>query len=77
MNPRTELTESQKRVLRVALLIHVIVAVLTLRDLIRRPDTAVRGRKRLWQIAALLNTSVSVGYWLFGRKNTRQAIELG
>ena len=52
--------------LAVALVIHLIVLTLTWRDLRRRPDAAVRGRKRLWRIAATMNTTGSLAYWLFG-----------
>jgi hypothetical protein len=61
-------TEKQKRILTVALVIHVIMLRLTWRDLSRRPATAVRGKKRMWRVASLLNTSGSVTYWLFGRR---------
>ena len=44
-----------------------MVAV-TWRDLRRRPDAAVRGSKRLWRLAATLNTTGSLAYWLFGRR---------
>lgn len=62
------MSEKQKRVLVVALVIHVIMLRFTWRDLSRRPDAAVRGPKRLWRLASLLNTSGSVTYWLFGRR---------
>ncbi len=62
------MTEKQKRVLIVALVIHVIMLKLTWLDLSRRPDAAVRGKKRMWRVASLLNTSGSVTYWLFGRR---------
>jgi hypothetical protein len=62
------LTPQQKKVLRVALLIHVIVTFFTWRDLGRRPAAAVRGPKVVWQVAAALNTSGSLAYWLFGRR---------
>jgi hypothetical protein len=62
------LTDQQKKVLAVALVLHVIVLTLTWRDLRRRPDAAVRGRKRLWRIAATMNTTGSLAYWLFGRR---------
>ena len=62
------MTEKQKRILSVALVIHVIMLSLTWRDLSRRPAAAVRGKKGLWRIASLLNTSGSVTYWLFGRR---------
>ncbi|HWD56612.1 MAG TPA: hypothetical protein VG346_15920 [Acidimicrobiales bacterium] len=62
------MTEKQKRVLIVVLVIHVIVLNLTWRDLRRRPDAAVRGKKRVWRVASALNTTGSVTYWLFGRR---------
>ena len=62
------MTEKQKRILSVAVVIHVIMLSLTWRDLSRRPAAAVRGKKGLWRIASLLNTSGSVTYWLFGRR---------
>jgi hypothetical protein len=62
------MTEKQKRVLTVALVIHVIMVSLTWRDLSRRPAAAVRGKKSMWRFASLLNTSGSVTYWLFGRR---------
>jgi hypothetical protein len=65
------MTPRRKRVLVVALIIHVIVLNLTWRDLRRRPDEAVRGNKRWWRIASTLNTSGSVAYWLFGRRSVR------
>jgi hypothetical protein len=63
------LTDRQKRILAVALVVHVILATFTLRDLRRRPATAVRGPKRLWRVWATLNTTGSVAYWLFGRRS--------
>jgi hypothetical protein len=67
------MTEKQKRVLIVALIVHVIVLNLTWRDLRRRPASAVRGKKRMWRLAAMANTSGSVAYWLFGRRRMPQA----
>ncbi len=63
------MTEKQKRILTVALVIHVIMLSLTWRDLSKRPPDAVRGKKRMWRLASLLNTSGSVTYWLFGRRS--------
>jgi hypothetical protein len=63
------MTEKQKRILSVALVIHVIMLSLTWRDLSKRPDAAVRGKKKMWRLASLLNTSGSVTYWLFGRRS--------
>ncbi len=63
------LTDQQKKIVAVALVVHVIVATFTLRDLRRRPTAAVRGPKRLWRTWATLNTTGSVAYWLFGRRH--------
>jgi hypothetical protein len=32
----------------------------------------VRGKKGMWRLACLLNTSGSVTYWLFGRRAVPQ-----
>ena len=45
-----KLTDQQKKILALVLVVHVIVATLTLRDLRRRPAAAVRGPKRLWRV---------------------------
>ena len=73
----SELTDQQKKVLAVALVIHVIVLTLTWRDLRRRPDAAVRGRKRLWRIAPAMNTTGSLAYWLFGRRRPPEGAAAG
>ena len=66
------MTDHQKRVLAVALVIHVILLKLTWLDLRGRPDDAVRGNKRLWRAWSALNTTGSVAYWLFGRRRVVQ-----
>jgi hypothetical protein len=62
------MNERQKRILIVALVIHLIMLNLTWRDLRRRPASAVRGKKRAWRLASMANTSGAVAYWLFGRR---------
>jgi|HubBroStandDraft_6_1064221.scaffolds.fasta_scaffold751259_2 hypothetical protein len=62
------LTDRQKKILGVALVVHLVVGTLTLRDLRRRPAAAVRGPKRLWRLWVTMNTTGSVAYWLFGRR---------
>jgi hypothetical protein len=62
------MTTQQKRVLLIVLVIHVLLLRLTWRDLHRRPDAAVRGKKRAWRFASSMNTTGSVAYWLFGRR---------
>jgi len=63
-----DLNDQQKRVLIVVLVVHVILARFTLRDLRRRPAAAVRGPKRFWRVWATTNTTGSLAYWLFGRR---------
>jgi hypothetical protein len=63
------LTDQQKKVLAITLVIHVILLRLTWYDLSRRPDAGVRGKKRMWKLASTLNTTGSIAYWLFGRKS--------
>jgi hypothetical protein len=65
---RFDLNDRQKRVLLVVLVVHLILARFTLRDLRRRPESAVRGPKRLWRVWAATNTTGSLAYWTFGRR---------
>lgn len=68
------MTDKQKRVLTVALVIHVIMLSMTWRDLSRRPAAAVRGKKRIWRLWSGMNTTGSIAYWLFGRRPTRELV---
>jgi hypothetical protein len=68
-----DMNGQQKLVLVVVLVVHLILARLTLRDLRRRPDSAVRGPKRMWRVWAATNTSGSLAYWTVGRRRQRTA----
>lgn len=46
----------------------VVSAVCAWRDLNGRADEEIRGSRRGWRIAMLLNTGNSLPYWLFGRR---------
>jgi hypothetical protein len=48
--------------------IEVVSAALAWRDLSRRGDDQVRGHKKAWRAAMLLNPGNSVLYWAFGRR---------
>jgi hypothetical protein len=63
-----DLTDQQKVLLAVVLVVHLILARSTLRDLRRRPASAVRGPKRMWRLWATTNTAGSLAYWLVGRR---------
>lgn len=64
----TSLTPQKARIAAVALAVQLVIAVLTLRDLSRRPADQVRGPKWLWRILGTANTGGSAAYWLFGRR---------
>jgi hypothetical protein len=63
-----DLNDRQKLIVVLVLVVHVILARLTLRDLRSRPVSAVRGPKRLWRVWAATNTTGSLTYWLVGRR---------
>jgi len=60
----------QRRWLLAAILVpfEVVLAVLAWRDLNRRTDEQVRGKKRLWRKFILINPGNSIIYWLLGRR---------
>jgi hypothetical protein len=50
------------------LVLHAVVVALVWRDLRNRPADQVRGSKRVWRAASVVNTLGSVAYVLFGRR---------
>ncbi len=46
----------------------VVLAALAWRDLARRTDDQVRGKKNFWRVFVTINPGNSVAYWLFGRR---------
>jgi hypothetical protein len=71
-------SDHQKRVLKLVLVVHVILLKLTWLDLRGRPDDAVRGQKRMWRVWSTLNTTGSLAYWLFGRRRVFESdVEVG
>lgn len=61
--------QPDKRAVIPTLIVHVIVTILTWRDISSRSDAEVRGNKVVWRVASALNTIGSVAYWIFGRKS--------
>jgi hypothetical protein len=47
--------------------LEVVSAAIAWRDLAQRHDSQVRGNKRLWRAAMLVNPGNSLAYWAFGR----------
>jgi hypothetical protein len=62
-----------KRQIGVIVAGQVVAAGLAYRDLARRPDDLVRGKKRVWRIFIGLNPGNSALYWLIGRRRRPQA----
>jgi hypothetical protein len=65
---RDQLRERRRLVLSIIVPVQVVLAVLAWRDLSRRDDSQVRGRKGLWRVFVLLNPGNALFYWLFGRR---------
>ena len=63
-----KLTSSQSRIIGVAVAAQLVIGLLTLRDLSRRPADRLRGPKWLWRILGTANTAGSATYWLVGRR---------
>jgi hypothetical protein len=57
-----------KRFVAVIVPVQVVLAVLAWRDLARRSDDRVRGKKNFWRVFVLLNPGNAVLYWLCGRR---------
>jgi hypothetical protein len=62
------MTTRQKKLLSIIVPIQAILAIAAWRDLSRRTDDQVRGRKNLWRALLLLNPGNSLIYWLFARR---------
>ena len=68
-----DLTPKQRRAAVVAGIVQTIMMILVQRDLSRRSDAEVRGKKGLWRLAAFVQPFGPVAYLLFGRKARRSA----
>lgn len=64
----SDLSSSQKRVVVVAGALEAAMTVAALRDLSRRPDSRVRGSKRLWSLGVMVQPVGPVAYFLLGRR---------
>jgi hypothetical protein len=55
-------------VLAALLVAHIVVTALTWRDISRRSDEQLRGKKWFWRAFSALQMGNSAVYWLVGRK---------
>ena len=48
--------------------VHVVVVILTWKDISARPADQIRGNKKFWRVFSALNTGNAVIYWVVGRR---------
>jgi hypothetical protein len=49
-------------------LINIVLVILTIRDIRRRRDDEINGKRRLWMLAAFAPPIGPIAYFIFGRK---------
>jgi hypothetical protein len=57
-----------KPVVLTVVVIEVVSAALAWRDLARRSDDQVRGKKNIWRVFITINPGNSLVYWAVGRR---------
>jgi hypothetical protein len=63
-----ELSSAQRSAIVVGGALELVVTVVTLRDLARRPSSGVRGPKPLWVMACGVQPVGPLAYWAVGRR---------
>jgi hypothetical protein len=64
----SDLSRPQQRAIIGAGVVQLLLAAAALLDLRRRPSEQVRGSKKLWAVAALVNFFGPLAYFAFGRR---------
>jgi bacteriorhodopsin len=64
----SELSRAQQRAIIGAGVVQLLLAAAALLDLRRRPSEQVRGSKKVWAVAALVNFVGPLAYFAFGRR---------
>lgn len=62
------LTKRRRQALMIIVPVQVCLAVLAWRDIGRRSDRQLRGRRGVWRVIVVLNPGNALLYWLFGRR---------
>jgi hypothetical protein len=57
-----------KPVVLTVVVVEVVSAALAWRDLARRSDDQVRGKKNIWRVFITINPGNSLAYWAIGRR---------
>jgi hypothetical protein len=66
-----DLSEVQRNTIKVLALAELTLKIAMLIDIRRRPASQIRGPKRLWRAAAVVNTLGPVSYFAFGRRHQK------
>jgi bacteriorhodopsin len=64
----SDLSSPQQRAIIGAGVVQTLLAAAALLDLRRRPSEQVRGSKKLWAVAVLVNFFGPLAYFTFGRR---------
>jgi hypothetical protein len=64
----SDLTPTQQRLIIVVGVAEVVLTIVAIRDLGRRPASAVRGPKLLWRLACVVQPVGPVAYLVVGRR---------
>jgi hypothetical protein len=64
----SDLTEGQRRAVVVSGILELVLTVLAIRDLVRRPQDGVRGPKAAWVASFVVQPIGPIAYFLFGRR---------
>ena len=64
----SDLSPAQQRSVIAAGVVQVLLAAAALLDLRRRPAEEVRGSKKLWAAATMVNFVGPIAYFVFGRR---------
>jgi hypothetical protein len=64
----SELSDAQRRGIKLAGLVQFALLAAALADIYRRPAEEVRGKKIVWTLVSFVNFVGPISYFLFGRK---------
>ncbi len=57
-------------------LINIVLVILTIRDIRRRRDDEINGKRKWWMLAAFAPPFGPIAYFLFGRKRDVETTEI-
>ncbi len=57
-------------------LINIVLVILTIRDIRRRRDDEINGKRKWWMLAAFASPIGPIAYFIFGRKRDVKSREI-